>query len=206
MLIIQCFKGISHFVLIYLYANSSTADYQMKREVTQYIGETMRALEKQGGFYISDVSNRIEYTEEEIRSIQEGGKKPNHVLQIVPYGGGRGNALLCFNFNQELLAGKTVGEIDDILKKSDLSVANSLYEALIHESAHAECMQGKTLSDIDSMAKELKGQGRDVGLSIISKSDGAEALAEMKVLISRGETLSENDIEFYNKYMKIKMR
>lgn len=51
------------------------------------------------------------------------------------------------------------------------------------------------------MNDQIKGLGVE-GISRIAKNDGAECIAEVEVLLSRGETVPEEAMALYNKYVK----
>lgn len=57
--------------------------------------------------------------------------------------------------------------------------------------------------DIEKCYSELKNRGID-GISPIALEDGAEALAEIEVLLSRGEFVNEEAKNLYNEYVRRK--
>lgn len=52
-----------------------------------------------------------------------------------------------------------------------------------------------------AMNEQLKDLGVD-GISQIAQIDDAECIAEVEVLLSRGEPVSEKAMELYNAYVK----
>ena len=74
-------------------------------------------------------------------------------------------------------------------------------EALIHESGHAKLISGKRPERVEKLYEELKSKGVP-GVSIIAEKDGAEVIAEVEVLLKRGETIPQEALELYKRYMK----
>ena len=139
----------------------------------------------------------INYVSGSIQSAEKG----TAVFQIEPKFYGRGTALIQLNINTEYLSGKTIADIDTAFKNSNGTFANSLEEALIHESGHAKQISGKTYNEIEKMYKELDGKGLP-GLSDTARFDGAEALADIEILRSKGIALTEEQQALYNTYMR----
>lgn len=155
-------------------------------EVSNVIIDTMKKCEKNGGFTISEISTDIKSTSE----------KGTAVLQIEPMH----NGLLRLNVNADFLKGKTLQEIDEIFSKSENTVVNSLNEAVIHESGHAKSIRGKNIEQINELYDKL-AMIHFKGVSDIAFNDGAECLAELEVLRSRGVQLTDNLKEFYKEFM-----
>lgn len=155
-------------------------------EVSNVIVDTMKQCEKFGGFTISEVSTNVKTTTARGRPV----------LQIEPMS----NGLLKLNVNVSFLSGKSLQEINEIFLNSENTVVNSLKEAVIHESGHAISIKGKTSDEIEKLYEKL-GTIHFDGVSDIALSDGAECLAELEVLRSRGVQVSNDLIEFYTKYM-----
>ena len=159
-------------------------------EVIETTYKTLSPMERKGLFYISDVS---------IKSIPKSKKSGTTVFQIEAYSSGR-YAKLQLNINKDFFAGKTVEEINKELAASSKSVANNLEEALIHESNHARLANGKSMAQLELIYEELSNIHIE-GISNTAYTDGAEALAEIEVLLYRGEKVSAEAMAFYNKYM-----
>lgn len=155
-------------------------------EVNDVILNTMKQCEKDGGFIISEISTTV--------SPSDAHGTP--ILQIEPLP----NGLLQLNVNASYLSGKTLKEIDADFLGTEKTVVNSLKEAVIHESGHAISIKGKTTQDIRILYQKLKNAGLP-GVSDIALADGAECLAELEVLRSRGEKVSKELADFYKKYM-----
>lgn len=155
-------------------------------EVSEVIIDTMKRCEQVNGFVISEISNSV------VPSAMHG----TPVLQIEPMP----NGLLKLNINTEYLSGKTLKEIDAEFVNTDKTVANSLKEAVIHESGHAISIKGKNVQEIAKLYAKLKNEGLP-GISSIALADGAECLAELEVLRSRGASVSDEAAAFYKKYM-----
>lgn len=158
--------------------------------VVQTIYDAIKPGEDNGEYFISDVF---------IGSLRGNGSG-TPLLQIEPIQSGK-MALLRLNINSDLVAGKTVSEIDDIIRKSSSTVATSLHEAVLHESGHAKLINGLSIKEIESLYNELKNKGL-AGLSLIAEKDGAEAIAEIEVLLRRGEKISDDAKSLYEKHMK----
>jgi len=121
------------------------------------------------------------------------------LLQIDPIA----DRTLRLNVNTVWFNGKTLSDIDSALKAYEKNLAVSLREAVIHEMGHAKAIKGMTLKDIRNFYAEIRdAKVKDV--SKIAYNDGAEALAEIEILISRGSDIPQAAIEFYNKYMRRK--
>ena len=159
-------------------------------EVIETTYKTLSPMERKGLFYISDVS---------IKSIPKSKKSGTTVFQIEAYSSGR-YAKLQLNINEDFFAGKTVAEINKELAESSKSVANNLEEALIHELNHARLANGKSMAQLEVLYEELSNIHME-GISNTAYTDGAEALAEIEVLLYRGEKVSAEAMAFYNKYM-----
>ena len=158
----------------------------ISKEVSDVIIDTLRKCEKNGGFIISEISTTVTHT-----SIHG-----TPVLQIEPLP----NGLLQLNINADFLSGKTVAEIDERFKSTESTVVDSLAEAVIHESGHAIAISGKTVQKIEQLYQQLKAAGLP-GVSDIALADGAECLAELEVLRTRGTKVSQELAAFYRKYM-----
>lgn len=161
----------------------------LQDEVIDFIGDTVERLEKENGIYFAYVSNRVINT----------GKQGTAMFQTQVVAFEKGPVLLQLNINVDAMKGKSLSEINSIFSKTDSTVVDSIEEALIHESSHAQLYSGKTYEQVLEINKELK-EIKTKGISPIAEDDGVEALAEIKVLLSRGEEISKENIEFYNKY------
>lgn len=121
------------------------------------------------------------------------------LLQIEPVA----DKTLRLNVNTDVFSGKTVADIDEMLKSYDKNLAVSLEEAIIHECGHAISLKGLKISEIQSLYNEI-ADAEIEGISKIAYNDGAEALAEIEVLISREAEIPKKAMDFYNKYMRRK--
>ncbi len=123
------------------------------------------------------------------------------LLQIEP----TGDKTLRLNINTDIFSGKTVAEINEMLRMNEKNLANSLDEATIHECGHAKALKGLKISEINTLYEEIADEKIE-GVSDIAYQDGAEALAEIEVLISRGSDVPEKAMVFYNKHMRRKKK
>ena len=121
-------------------------------------------------------------------------------MQIEPIAMGK-TSMLQLSINSDLLAGKTLNEVNQIIADSNYSLTQNLKEATIHEAGHAKLISGKSIDEIKNLYSELADKGLD-GISKIAKTDGVEAIAEIEVLLSRGQSLSGEAKVLYDKYMK----
>lgn len=151
------------------------------------ISDVIRKYEKSGDIYIND------FYFGSLSSDSNG----TPLLQIEPIG----NKMIRLNVNTDIFVGKTVTQIDDLLKSNTKNLASSLEEAVIHECGHAKSLKGKTIKEIQTMYSEIANAHIE-DISKIAYNDGAEALAEIEILISRGGEVPEKAMEFYNKYMR----
>ena len=106
------------------------------------------------------------------------------------------------NLNENSLGGKTVEEINNKLKGTDLTVANTLEEAITHELYHAKLISGLNQAELEALYDELS----DIhikGISPTAWKDGSECIAETGVLFERGETekIPEDAKNLFNKYI-----
>lgn len=160
-------------------------------EVRDAIGSTMKRLEERGGFSIN-------YVGKQMANSGDGGTS---VFEVEPVSYGRGPSLLRLNVNTEWLAGKSLAEIDSEFAKSQGTYANTLEEALIHESGHAKLIHGLSVGEIQKLYEELNGRGVQ-GLSYGARRDGAEAMADIEISLYRGEKLTEEQQALYDKYKR----
>ena len=155
-------------------------------EVSKVIIDTMSKCESEGGFIISEI----------VAKSLPKNDKGTPVLQIEPLS----NGLLQLSLNTDILPGKTLDKINQIFANSKLSIANTLEEAVWHESGHAKTIFGMRSEDVKKLYDELSKIHIE-GISIIAYDDGAEALAELEVLRKRGVKVSKEWMQFYEKYI-----
>lgn len=160
-------------------------------EVSKVIVDVMTECETDGGFVISEIV---------AKSIPPN-KSGIPVLQIEPLP----NGLLQLNLNTDKLSGKTLEEVNQMFADSDISIVDSLKEAVIHESGHAKSIFGKKSDEIKKFYADLK-KLKIEGISDIALKDGAEALAELEVLRTRGENIPQKLIDFYEENMGRKFK
>lgn len=164
------------------------SSHEIAPEVSNMIANTIREYEKKGGIYISDMHFG--------NFFDEDTGKPALMQIFQNYYG-----LTEININSTIMAGKTLDEIDSIIAATKINLPQNLKEAVIHECGHAKAYYGKTPEEVMAMNEQLKDLGVD-GISQIAQIDGAECIAEVEVLLSRGEPVSEKAMELYNAYVK----
>ena len=156
-------------------------------KVVDTIYSVIKKYEDAGDIYINDFY---------IGSLPIG-ENGTPLLQIEPIA----DQVLRLNVNADIFGGKTVEEIDNLLKASSKNLAVSLEEAVIHECGHAKSLRGLKIVEIKKMYEEIANI-KIKGISEIAYQDGAEALAEIEILLSRGSTIPKDIMDFYNKYMR----
>lgn len=159
----------------------------ISQEALDIISNTIKEYEKQGGMYISE-AHFGEFFDKDTGSPA--------LFQIVM----NTNGLVDININEKILAGKTIEEIDDMIKGTKINLPQNLKEAVIHECGHAKAYYKKSIADVSKMNEELKSSGVS-GISIIAGRDGAECIAEVEVMLSRGEDVPAEAMKLYNKYV-----
>lgn len=127
----------------------------------------------------------------------ENGRKV--LLQTEPYFGGQ-RALTRLKINETIFEDRSLEEINEQIKKSSDILANNLQEAVWHENGHAKTYFNKSFSEIENINKELEEIHYD-GLSFIASLDGSELIAEIEVLLKRGEDVPDEALEIYSKYI-----
>ena len=161
-------------------------------EVSKVITDTIKEFENQGGMYISEAHFGEFYD-------AETGKPA--LFQVFPNAYG----LTELNVNSKILGGKTLDEINELIKNTPVNIANSLEEAVVHECGHAKAYYQKAASEIEEMNKTIKNKGVKE-ISKIAGKDGAECIAEVEVLLYRGEEVPEKAMELYNEWTRGKSK
>ena len=160
---------------------------KMDKRALKIIGDTIKKYEKDSRMYISD------FYYGSLKKTGEG----TPLLQIEPIA----DKTLRLNINTDIFYTCSLDEINEKLANSTKILAKNLEEAVIHECGHAKSLYGLNISEIKKLYIELSEIHFD-GISKIAYDDGAECLAEIEILLSRGEQLSNEVMSFYNKYMK----
>lgn len=161
-------------------------------EVSKVITDTIKEFENQGGMYISEAHFGEFYD-------AETGKPA--LFQVFPNAYG----LTELNVNSKILGGKKLDEINELIKNTPVNIANSLEEAVVHECGHAKAYYQKAASEIEEMNKTIKNKGVKE-ISKIAGKDGAECIAEVEVLLYRGEEVPEKAMELYNEWTRGKSK
>lgn len=105
------------------------------------------------------------------------------------------------NINSSFMGGKTLEEIDNAIANTKSNLAQNLQEATVHECGHAKTYYGKSIREIVEMNNDLSEMGVD-GISKIAAQDGAECIAEVEVLLFRGQPVPQEAMDLYNRYVK----
>ena len=160
----------------------------IREDVSGVISSTIKEFEKKGGMFISQ-ANFGDYYDEETGQPA--------LFQVVQNSFG----LTELNVNVRLLGGKSLEEINRTIRATKDNLPKDLVEAVVHECGHAKAYYGKSVSEIRRMNLEIKSLG-DPSVSIIAGIDGAECIAEVEVLLYRGEAVPEKAAKLYTKYVR----
>lgn len=166
---------------------AATYGKNIDSEVEDVIYQTIKSDERKGDLFISNVV---------IKNIAPT-EKGIPILQVEPdqYG------ILQLNVNSAVIAGKSLAEIDAMFASSRNTLANTLEEAAKHECGHAKLIKGLNVKQIEELYSELEKIHVE-GVSDIAYSDGAECIAEVEILLFRGEEVPEEAMKLYEKYIK----
>ena len=159
---------------------------EIRHEVSDIIGKTIKEFEAKGGMHISAANFGDFYDEASGKSA---------LFQVLPnqYG------LVELNVNSRLLSGLTIGEADAMIAKSKNNLPKSLKEAVIHECGHAKLIYGRSIKEVKKLYAELADVHID-GISLTAFEDGAECIAETEVLLYRNAEVPKKAKALYDKY------
>lgn len=156
-------------------------------EVEKAIFSGMQLAEKRSGAIVSDILiSHIPPTKAGREAI---------LTEIMP------NGLLRMTFNEDVFSGLSLDDINAIFNGTESILANSLEEAMIHESGHLKYMTGKKPSEVEKIHSELAKE-HIKGISKYAEKDGAECIAEVEVMLYRGEDVPEDAMKLYRRYIK----
>lgn len=161
---------------------------EIRPEVSDIIGKTIKEFEAKGGMHISAANFGDFYDEASGKSA---------LFQVLPnqYG------LVELNVNSRLLSGLTIGEADAMIAKTKFNLPNTLQEAVAHECGHAKLIHGLKSKEIETLYTELQDIHID-GISPTAFEDGVECIAEVEVLLYRNEEVPKEAKELYDKYVR----
>ncbi|WP_147613852.1 phage head morphogenesis protein [Treponema pectinovorum] len=181
-------------IILGLAKNLDVDDFEMmagyneiEKEIADEIISVIKEYEKRGDIYIND------FYFGNLQNENEGIP----ILQIEPYG----DYQIRLNVNKDFFAGRTLEEINNTINNAENIVAKNLKEATIHECGHAKSIYRMTIEEIEKFYKKIENANIS-GISRIAEKDGAEALAEIEVLLYRKSQIPEDALAFYNKYMR----
>jgi len=89
------------------------------------------------------------------------------------------------NLNQTMLGGRSVEEIDDIFRKTDMTVCNSMADGLTHEDWHIKLCDTVGYNRYYEMGRMSEEKGL-AGISEVALGDKTESVAEIGVLLEQG--------------------
>lgn len=92
-----------------------------------------------------------------------------------------------FVMNEDILGGKTIAEIDAIFSAASNTIANSMTDAVIHEMYHSKLIRNLNYAQLENLYDELNSIHIE-GLGKTAMIDGSECIAEVGILVERGET------------------
>ena len=167
-----------------------SANKNISTEIINLIGGQIRQAELADGIYIDEV--RIEPLS------KKPGATPLMQIEPVPQGKQAGVFLI---LNQDVVSGTSLADLDERIRKTDWNIAQNLKEATIHEIGHVKLIWGRSIQEIHELYKELADKGIKE-ISAIAAEDGAEAIAEIEILLHRGEPLSEEAERLYSTYVR----
>lgn len=159
----------------------------LTEEVENKIWKEIKALQSATNVYFDDVFFKSSEDMRELKSAIE--------TEMIDTG------KIVININKNLFAGFTLEEVDMMFQNADSILSNSLHEAMIHERGHVKTMRGKTASEVTESFKKLK-EIHIAGVSDYAAKDGAECIAEVEVLLERGEKVPDEAMKLYNEYVK----
>ena len=160
----------------------------IRPEVYEVIGSTIKAFENQGGMYISEAR---------FGEFYDAATGKPALFQVFM----NANGLVDININSGILAGRSIEEINRKIADTPLNLPQNLQEAVVHECGHAKAYYQKTVKEVEAMNAALASSGVS-GISIIAEMDGAECIAEVEVLLFRGQKVPEKAIQLYNEFVK----
>ncbi len=160
---------------------------RVSAEATEIITSVIKRYEKERKIYINDCY---------FGSLPSNGDGVP-LLQIQPIG----DKNIRLNVNTDIFSGRTVDEINEMLAKTVSNVANTLEEAVIHECGHARLIKGLSIKEIENLYDDI-ANAKIEGVSVIAYNDGAEAIAEIEVLLERGDKIPQKALDFYNKHIR----
>lgn len=161
--------------------------HEIHQDVLDVIADVISEYEREGKAFFSETEFGEFYD-------SATGKPALLQTDINSYG------MLKLNVNSSILAGRTLEEIDAQIARTDSNLPNSLREAVVHECGHAKAYKGKTPKEISAMNESLSNRGVD-GIGPIAEMDGAECIAEIEVMLYRGEQVSDAAMHLYNEFI-----
>ena len=157
------------------------------KEVEKAIFSGIQTAEKRSGAIVSDILiTHIPPTKTGREAI---------LTEIMP------NGLLRMIFNEDVFAGLSLDDVNAIFNGTESILANSLEEAMIHESGHLKYMTGKNPSEVEKIHSDLAKE-HIKGISKYAETDGAECIAEVEIMLYRGDEVPEDAMKLYRRYIK----
>ncbi len=146
------------------------------------------------GYYINNISMKSIQIEEE--NEKEKGRP---LIQTIAKK--RGNMYETdIVLNEDIFKGCSIEVLNKKLKNYKNNIAQTFEEAVIHEVGHAKTIFSNRFRDIETMYKKLEKMGVD-GISVIALNDGAEAVAEIEILLHRGSVIPKQAKDLYDNVM-----
>lgn len=156
--------------------------------ILKEIHSVISKREKDRGFYINDI---------EIKSIPS--QIGRVLMQVEPYASGKGSIIKLL-INQDVVSGISADDLDKLIKNTSINLAQNLNEAVIHETGHAKLIHNRSIKEIEDIYNILKTKGIQ-GISKIAEADGVECIAEVEILLSRGQEVPTEAMDLYRQYV-----
>lgn len=107
--------------------------------------------------------------------------------------------------NEDKIGGMSIDEINQMFKGADNTICDSLEDAIVHEIYHARLISGMNYAQMENLYAELD-EIHIEGLGKTAYKDGAECIAEVGVMVERGEkdNVPLAALELFERYMGVK--
>lgn len=164
-------------------------DGTISDECKEAIASTIEKFQKDGHKFSFDAVRMVN-----IHPNRNGGLV---VLRTNAIDSG-GYPKVVLEINKNVFADADKQSIDCMFINAENTVCNSLEEAVIHEIGHAKTIYSRTYANYERI-EELEFV-HDIDVSKLASSDGSEGIAECEVLLSCGEKLPDEIMNFYTTY------
>ena len=168
--------------------------------------------ENSGSIIREDLASAISETITSAR--REGGQFRFDAVQVVSIPRKKGEGMVVFRtnavdrygdpyvileLNANAVGGLTKPQVDMIFLAANNTACDCVEDAIRHEIGHAKVINGRSYANYERIAEELDGVHIE-GISDEAKKDGLECIAEIEVLLARGEKVPDKALELYKIY------